>query len=104
MANLQTAYADEMNEFGLQRGDTFSISKHRDMRRFYGMLEDTLRQELPPPLHDENIYDYSQRVSEVYKTACAHHMQDLLEALRQYEHQMADYRSSHFSLKDRYHI
>lgn len=67
LVRLQTEYAKAMSAHGLSRGERGSFLKHEDIKRFYGLINDALEDETPPPKKNEQISDYYERISKVHR-------------------------------------
>lgn len=63
---MQNSYANAMKKFGLKRGLENSVAKHKDIKRFYTELNQTISSELPPPNKDEDMEKYYERVNNYY--------------------------------------
>lgn len=86
---LNDSYALNMEEFGLERGQHHHGAKHENIKEFYKLLEQEISKELPAPEMDESMNEYYHRASEVYKTACAHHLREVLDLKHSIENAQA---------------
>lgn len=66
MSQMQSSYAKDMKEFGLERGLEGSSAKHKDIRKFYADLNRAIN--VPEVLPGENAIQYRSRVFEDIQT------------------------------------
>lgn len=66
LIELQSSYAKDMEEFGLERGLKGSKAKHKDIKKFYADLNHCL-DTVPNPNLDETAIEYQRRVIENLK-------------------------------------
>lgn len=78
VSNLQTSYGKYMSEVGLERGLQGSHAKHMDIQRFYAAENKIINNTLPHPEPGENIYEYRERVNEIYVDANLKHFGEKL--------------------------
>lgn len=78
LIRLQTAYAQEMKEFGLKRGMEKSNATASDIARYHSYLKQTVSATLPEPMIGESVNDYWKRANEVLQCEKAQHRQDVL--------------------------
>lgn len=64
MANLQSSYAEAMEEFGLQRGERNSKTKKKTLKKFYNSVNEADKAKLPPQMKNESNDDYFARLEE----------------------------------------
>ena len=64
MRAMQTSYGNAMSEVGLQRGETFSRSKHADLGKFYSEINKAANEHAPQMIPGERVDDYVQRINE----------------------------------------
>lgn len=83
MIELQTSYAKAMEVHGLKRGLQNSCATHKDIKRYYAELNAEVQKELPKPLENESLEDYSKRVNEFYKTTNAVHLREVNKLKRE---------------------
>ena len=81
MSEHQTTYANYMKDLGLQRGLEGSTAKHKDIRKFYAELNQSLK-DIPEPLRDETAIDYLNRTKEEIMQARAAQFREILEKQR----------------------
>lgn len=60
LTTLQTSYARDMKEFGLERGTKGSQAKHRDIKKFYADLNSSMNN-LPKVMKGEDAESYRER-------------------------------------------
>lgn len=68
-SQMQTSYAEAMMQFGLKRGLKNSHAKHKDIKKYYAELNQTMN--IPIPYLEENALDYRNRILQELKTARA---------------------------------
>lgn len=78
LTELQTSYANDMKEFGLQRGLEGGTAKHRDIRKYYADLNNALK--IPEPGASESAIEYHKRVLNEVQTLQATIMRERDEA------------------------
>lgn len=66
MTDLQTSYANEMKEFGLERGLEGGQAKHRDIKKYYADLNNAKK--LPEPMPEETADLYKERIFDNLET------------------------------------
>ena len=67
LINLQNSYAELMEkEHGLKRGIPGSKATHKDIKRYYAALNNTLESELPKVKEHETAEEYRKRVNKLY--------------------------------------
>ena len=66
LSAMQTSYANDMKQFGLERGIQGTSMKHTDISKWYGAVEKEVKKELPRPYHGEKTEDYFERVRETF--------------------------------------
>lgn len=66
LRELQSKYAEYMQEFGLERGLMHSVSKHTQIKEFYASLDKVYDEELPIPYEQESIRQYRERANQEY--------------------------------------
>lgn len=66
LVELQNSYAEDMEEFGLERGLRGSKAKHKDIKKFYADLNHCI-ETVPNPNLDETAMEYQKRVLENLK-------------------------------------
>lgn len=66
LSAMQTSYAKEMKQFGLQRGLQGSSARHRDIRKFYADLNRAIN--VPEVLPNEDARSYRSRVFDDIQT------------------------------------
>lgn len=69
MSQMQTAYAKEMEPFGLRRGEENSRASHQDLQTFYRALNNVVRQKLPTRDQFQDEQNYQDAIDEIYKEA-----------------------------------
>lgn len=69
MRNLQNSYAEEMKQFGLERGLKNSIASHKAIKEYYASLNQIKQTTLPAPLEHETILAYRKRAEKAFQTA-----------------------------------
>lgn len=96
MSEMQSSYARDMEEFGLERGLRGSKAKHKDIRKFYAELNRSIKS-VPEPKRGESAYEYKMRVLENLETTYAAALRNIeKEKRRQIEYITAYYRE-HYS-------
>ena len=78
LSELQTSYANDMKEFGLQRGLQGGTAKHKDIRKYYADLNNALK--VPEPGASESAIEYHKRVLNEVQTLQATIMRERDEA------------------------
>jgi hypothetical protein len=69
LRKLQTEYAKAVEEFGLERGQEYSLAKNKPLKQFYRELySDTKTTRLPEILPGESAEKYRERAEEVFET------------------------------------
>lgn len=66
MRDMQTSYANDMKEFGLERGVEGGQAKHRDIRKYYADLNRAL--EIPEVMPFETAEEFRTRCKEEIET------------------------------------
>lgn len=69
LRQMQTSYAEEMKEFGLERGKKYSISKHSDLKQFYSILNEKVQTKAPDIEKEDTL--------ETYKAKCDKAIQNI---------------------------
>ena len=82
MSEHQTSYAQDMQEFGLQRGLKGSQAKHKDIKKFYAEFNQALR-DLPEPFRNESGIEYINRAREELMMAKASQFREIMEKQRE---------------------
>lgn len=77
MSQLQSAYAEAMKEFGLERGEQKSVATRLNMYEYHRLAKRAVESTLPAPEAGENIRDYHERVNKEYQTEKVHHAEDI---------------------------
>lgn len=83
-ALLQDSYAEQMKQFGLQRGLEGSKARHKDIKKFYAELNQAIGS-VPKPRKGELATDYYERFQESMETLAASYMKKGLERERSAE-------------------
>lgn len=60
ISGLQTSYAKDMEEFGLERGLEGSQARHQDIKKYYAGLNRGI--EVDPPKENESALEYHNRI------------------------------------------
>lgn len=60
LSDLQTSYAKDMEEFGLERGLEGSQARHQDIKKYYAGLNRGI--EVDPPKENESALEYHNRI------------------------------------------
>jgi len=60
LSGLQTSYAKDMEEFGLERGLEGSQARHQDIKKYYAGLNRGI--EVDPPKENESALEYHNRI------------------------------------------
>ena len=71
MSELQTSYANDMQQFGLLRGQEHSHIKHQDIKLFYSELSKALTVNPPKWGEKDNPVTYQEKVKEMLKEQAA---------------------------------
>ena len=79
MREMQDSYAERMSEFGLRRGQKYSVAKHTDIQKFYGAVEEASVKSLPPPLPGETVEQYSERAQMAFRKSNLQHLYEVKE-------------------------
>lgn len=66
LSAMQTSYANDMKQFGLERGIQGTSMKHTDIAKWYAALNKEVKKELPKPYHGEKTEDYFERVKDTF--------------------------------------
>lgn len=66
MSDLQTSYADAVEDLGIKRGVEGSSAQHQDIRRMYATLNNAMN--IPEPLPNETATEYRDRILDDVKT------------------------------------
>lgn len=82
MSRMQSSYARDMEEFGLERGLRGSTAKHKDIRKFYADLNQAM-ESVPEPHPSESAYEYKMRVFENLRTLHASFLRESKERERE---------------------
>lgn len=67
MSQMQTSYAQAMEQFGLRRGEENSRATHQDLQTFYRALNNVVRQKLPTRDQFIDDHSYQQAIDDIYK-------------------------------------
>ena len=70
MSQLQSSYAECVEDLGLERGIAGSSAKHKDIRKFYADLNNTI-ENVPEVLEGETAEQYRQRTFELQQAQLA---------------------------------
>lgn len=71
MSELQTSYSNEMQQFGLLRGQEHSGIKHQDIKLFYSELSKALNVNIPIWEEKDSPESYQEKVKEALKEQAA---------------------------------
>lgn len=93
LAKLQTSYAKEMEELGLERGLKGSQAKHKDIKKYYAELNQALK--LPEIKPGESAIDYMQRYQESLQTLSAAEKRKRDQEYRKHTERMTKEYNSH---------
>ncbi len=101
MSEMQSSYAEAIEDLGIERGITGSSARHEDIRRLYTQLNNTLADvreripEVPQQMQGEDIHDYADRLSDYVSTLhdvqheLSEQMQDQSAAHLRHRHEQA---------------
>lgn len=79
MSDMQTAYAQKMEQFGLKRGKKGSIARHERVSKFYERLNIAFDEELPFVMDGESAKAYRERVTPIFQDYNVKKLQDEME-------------------------
>lgn len=96
MSEMQSSYAKDMEEFGLERGLRGSKAKHKDIRKFYAELNRSI-ESVPEPKRGENAYEYKMRVLENLETTYAAALRNIEKEKRKQIEDITTYYQEHYS-------
>lgn len=66
LRKLQTSYHKVIGKYGLERGLEGSKAKHLDIKKFYALLNEALKRELPKEKFLESAKNYKERIKDEY--------------------------------------
>lgn len=69
LREMQTSYAEEMKEFGLERGIKYSISKNQTLKEFYSGLNEAAERKAPEIEEGDTLQSYKAKCDEAFKKA-----------------------------------
>lgn len=96
MSEMQSSYARDMEEFGLERGLKGSKAKHKDIRKFYAELNRSI-ESVPEPEQGESAYEYKKRVLENLETTYAAALRNIEKEKRRQIEDITTYYQGHYS-------
>lgn len=96
MSEMQSSYARDMEEFGLERGLRGSKAKHKDIRKFYAELNRSI-ESIPEPKRGESAYEYKRRVLENLETSYAAALRNIEKEKRRQIEDITRYYREHYS-------
>ena len=96
MSEMQSSYARDMEEFGLERGLKGSKAKHKDIRKFYAELNRSI-ESVPDPEQGESAYEYKKRVLENLETTYAAALRNIEKEKRRQIEDITTYYQGHYS-------
>ena len=76
---MQSSYAKEMSDFGLQRGETHASVSHEKTSEYYRRLAKAVDATLPLPEKGEDVHSYQKRAEEAFKNLSVKHNDELLK-------------------------
>ena len=76
---MQSSYAKEMKEFGLQRGEAHASATHEKTSEYYRRLIKAVDATLPSPEKGETLSHYHKRAESVFKDLNVKHNDELLK-------------------------
>lgn len=77
MRELQDSYGEKMSEFGLERGQRYTVAKHEEVQKFYAAIEEASAKELPAVDSLETAVQYRERAQVVFRKANLQHLDEL---------------------------
>ena len=96
MSEMQSSYARDMEEFGLERGLKGSKAKHKDIRKFYAELIRSI-ESVPEPEQGESAYEYKKRVLEKLETTYGAGLRNIEKEKRRQIEDITTYYQGHYS-------
>jgi hypothetical protein len=79
MRSLQDSIAEKMENLGLERGAKRSIATHRDIKEFYGLVEQTISDRMPDCNPGETAEQFKLRAEAHERSKLAKYIQENLD-------------------------
>ena len=90
LQDIQTSYAEAMQEFGLKRGTRGQKTPHQNVSKYYEELNKAVTDTLPRPEPGEKIEDYYERANVEFQREKIHHRNDVVKLTQAVKEARAD--------------
>lgn len=83
LRNMQTEVANQYAEIGLSRGLSKSVAHHTEIKKFYGMIHESVSDTLPEPTQNETLDQYIIRANKAFNERKSQDLSHILELERE---------------------
>ncbi len=83
LREMQTEVANQYSELGITRGLSKSVAHHTEIKKFYGMIHESVTDTLPEPLQNETLDQYIIRANRVFNERKSTDLEHILELERE---------------------